>query len=87
MKVELNDKRIKCRLVEIGPGQCFLSPKNQICIKTDKTELKPWAIEGEKAYCIEDIAYFVCVNLMSGELLQIPPIVDVIPLDLKVVEE
>lgn len=87
MKVEINDKRIKCKLLEIRKGECFLSPKNEICIKTNEHELKPWFNDDEVFCCIDDIEYFVCVNLMNGELLNIPPIADVIPLNLKVVEK
>jgi len=78
MRVELNDKKLKCKLLEIEQGYCFLSPKNEICIKTNETI---------KSCCIDDTYYFVCVNLINGELFRISPKVEVMPLDLKVVEK
>ena len=86
MIVELNNYKVKCRLYEIENGCCFLSPKNEICIKTNEIKYCPWINTDDISCCIDDIQYLTCVNLINGELLHIPPRLDVIPLNLKVVE-
>lgn len=85
MKIDLNDK-IMCNLFKIEKGSCFLTSKNEICIKTNEIKYCPWINVDDISCCIDDIQYFTCVNLMNGELLHIPPKLKVIPLDLKVVE-
>ena len=86
MRIDINDK-MTCSLVEIEKGCCFLTPKNEICIKTNEIKYCPWIDTDNISCCIDDIQYFTCVNLMNGELLHIQPILKVIPLNLKVVEE
>lgn len=85
MRIEINDNNIKCELRKIRNGDCFLSPKNEICIKTKDRAVKPMFDDPSEG--INFTKYFYCVNLMNGEVLEMVPDTDVIPLNLKVVEE
>ena len=87
MKVELYNKKKRCKLAEIGAGYCFLTRENEVCMKTNKINHQPWYNDDDVFCCIDDIASFVCVNLKSGELLNINPHYEVTRLNLKVVKE
>lgn len=87
MKVDLNNKKRRCKLAEIGVGCCFLTNENEVCIKTNKIKYQPWFQDDDVFCSLDDIASFVCVNLKSGDILNIQPRYEVVMLNLKVVEE
>ena len=87
MKVELHNKKERCKIAEIGVGDCFLTKENEVCMKTDKINYQPWFHDDDVFCSLDDIASFICINLATGKLLNINPNYEVIRINLKVVEE